>query len=189
LLVLVQDAYLQGVSNQRVEETLKRLGVTPAYPSQIQEWTAGLDEMVYEVRERQLDRDYPSLWIDVLNLNVQHAGRAAQFALALAVGIQADGTREILGFEVTRYAEGRPFWKAFLDHLLERGLEGVEVVLSDIYDGLKLALRDSLPGTEWQPRREYAEALEQTFVSAVSPLVWVDTSMPNSNSIVSCLSS
>ncbi|MEO8606685.1 MAG: transposase [Chloroflexota bacterium] len=188
LLALVQDAYLQGVSNPQVEETLKRLGVAPAHPSQISELSSQLDEMVYEFRERRLDHDYPSLWIDVLNLNIQRAGRAAQFALALAVGIQADGTREILGFEVTRYAEGRPFWKAFLDHLLERGLEGVEVILSDNFEGLKPALRDSLPGTEWQPRREYAETFAQTFVSAVSPQVWVDTSMPNSNSIVSALS-
>jgi len=189
LLALVQDAYLQGVSNQRVEESLKRLGIVPAHPSQISELSAQLDDMVYEFRERRLDRDYPSLWIDVLNLNIQHAGRAAQFALALAVGIQDDGTREILGFEVTRYAEGRAFWSDFLNHLVERGLEGVEVVLSDAHDGLKLALRDSLPGTEWQPRREYADVLEQTFVSAVSPQVWVDTRVPDSNTIVSSLSS
>ena len=189
LLALVQDAYLQGVSDQRVEETLKRLEVAPAHPSQISALSAQLDDMVYEFRERRLDRDYPSLWIDVLNLNIQHAERAAQFALALAVGIQADGTREILGFEVTRYAEGRTFWKAFLDHLVERGLEGVEVVLSDAFDGLKPALSDSLPGTEWQPRREYADALAQTFVSAVSPQVWIDTRVPDSKTIVSSLSS
>jgi transposase-like protein len=185
LLALVQDAYLQGVSDQQVAETLKRLGIVPAHPSQIAELSAQLDDMVYEFRERRLDRDYPSLWIDVLNLHIQHGERAAQFALALAVGMQADGTREILGFEVTRYAEGRMFWKAFLDHLNERGLEGVEVVLSDSYDGLKPALRDSLPGTEWQPRRDYVEAVSDMFVSAVSPQVWVDTSVPGSNMIVS----
>lgn len=188
LLALIQDAYLQGVSDGRVAETLKRLGVVPGHPSQIAELSAQLDDMVYEFRERRLDRDYPSLWIDVLHLNVQQTGRVAQFALALAVGIQENGRREILGFEITRYAEGRMFWKAFLDHLKERGLGGVEVVLSDSYDGLKAALRDSLPSTEWQPRRDTAETFEQAFVSAVSPQVWVDTSLPSGNSVVSSLS-
>jgi putative transposase len=188
LLALVQSAYLQGVSTKSVEETLTRLGIAPVHKSQIADLCAQLDDMIYEFRERPLERVYPSLWIDVLKLNIQHSGRAAQYALALAVGISTDGTREILGFEVTRYAEGQAFWTDFLDHLRQRGLRDVETVLSEAYDGLKPALRDKMPGTEWQPRRDTAEALPYSFVSAVSPTIWVDSSMPRQNTIISGLS-
>jgi putative transposase len=188
LLALVQSAYLQGVSTQSVEDTLTRLGIAPVHKSQIADLCAQLDDMIYEFRERPLERTYPSLWIDVLKLNIQNSGRAAQYALALAVGIGADGTREILGFEVTRYAEGRAFWTDFLDHLRQRGLQDVETVLSDAYEGLKPALRDKMPGTEWQPRRDTAEALPYSFVSAVSPTIWVDSSVPRQNTIISGMS-
>lgn len=188
LLALVQSAYLQGVSSKSVEETLNRLGISPVDKSQIADLCAQLDDMIYEFRERPLDRAYPSLWIDVLKLNIQHSERAAQYALALAVGIGADGTREILGFEVTRYAEGRAFWGDFLHHLRQRGLRDVETVLSEAYDGLKPALRDKMPGTEWQPRHDMVEALPYSFVSAVSPTIWVDSSVPRQNTIVSGLS-
>jgi hypothetical protein len=184
----VQSAYLQGVSSKSVEETLTRLGISPVDKSQIADLCAQLDDMIYEFRERPLNRTYPSLWIDVLKLNIQHSERAAQYALALAVGIGADGTWEILGFEVTRYAEGRAFWADFLGHLQQRGLQDVETVLSEAYDGLKPALRDKMPGTEWQPRRDSVETLPYSFVSAVSPTIWVDSSVPRQNTIVSGLS-
>jgi len=187
LLALVQDAYLQGVSAHTVEETLKRLGISPVHPSQIADLCARLDDMVYEFRERRLDKSFPSLWLKVLKLNIQHAEHIARYELALAIGIGEDDGREILGFEVTRYAEGRTFWTDFLDHLVERGLRDVEVVLSEPYDGLKFALRETLPGVEWQSRSDNAELASQAFVSAVSPVLWVDTSVPRSNTIVSSL--
>jgi putative transposase len=187
LLALVQDAYLQGVSSHTVEETLKRLGISPVHQSQIADLCAQLDDMVYEFRERKLDKSFPALWIDALKLNIQQAGYVARYELALAVGIEPDGTREILGFEVTRYAEGKAFWTEFFDHLVQRGLRDVDLVLSESYDGLKPALRETLPGAEWQPRQEEAEAASRAFVSAVSPVLWVDTSVPQSNTIVSSL--
>ncbi|MBZ0287038.1 MAG: hypothetical protein K8I30_05445, partial [Anaerolineae bacterium] len=73
--------------------------------------------------------------------------------------------------------------------LKARGLDGVEVVLSDVYEGLKPALRDSLPGTELQPRQDTVEAVSNAFVSAVTPQVWVDTRVPGSNTVVSSLAS
>lgn len=187
LLALVQGAYLQGVSPHSVEATLHQLGIAPVHKRQIVELCAQLDEMVYEFRERPLNDLYPTLWVDVLKLNIQHGGRAAQYALALAVGIGMDGTREILGFEVTRYAEGKAFWTEFFDHLVERGLGDVEVVLSEAHDGLRRAVPESLPGAEWRPRRDYADVMSQVFASAVSPVLWVDTSVPDGNTIISGL--
>lgn len=184
LLALVQDAYLQGVSPQTVQETLSRLGVSPVDQSQIAELCDQLDDMVYEFRERRLTHSYPYLWIDVLNL----PGRARHYDVAVAVGVQENGNREVLGFEVAPYAEGREFWEEFLDHLVERGLQGVRVITSDSYDGLKPALRQVLPYTEWQPRREPAVTSE-AFVAAVSPVVWVDSSVPDRNTIISGLPS
>jgi putative transposase len=186
LLALVQNAYLQGVSRRGVEETLHRLGIPASDPNQILRLTQQLDEMVYEFRERPLQNIYPSLWVDVLPLELP--GRARRFDAVVAVGIQTNGEREILGFEVVPYAEGKAFWADFFNRLTERGLDDVEVLISDTYDGLKPALRETLPGTEWQARHEYTEILPQAFVSAVSPVLWVDTSLPDGR-IVSSLSS
>jgi transposase-like protein len=183
LLALVQDAYLQGVSPHTVQETFNRLGLAPADRSQIADLCERLDDMVYEFRERPLTHAYPYLWIDVMNL----PGRARHYDVAVAVGVQENGNREILGFEVAPYAEGRDFWQEFLDHLVERGLQGVQVITSDSYEGLKPALRQVLPYTEWQPRREPA-ATSEAIVAAVSPVVWVDSSVPDGNTIISGLS-
>jgi putative transposase len=186
LLALVQGAYLHGVSEGSVQETLKRLGIIPSDAYQIRQLRDHLDDMVYEFRERPLENIYSYLWIDVLNLNVP--GRSRQPDAVVAVGIREDGAREVLGFEVVPYAEGKSFWGDFLNRLAERGLGDVDALISDPYDGLKPALREILPGAEWQPRREPAAMLPEAFISAVSPVVWVDASLPDNNTIISGLS-
>jgi transposase-like protein len=186
LLALVQGAYLQGVSEGSVQETLKRLGITPSDEYQVRQLRDHLDDMVYEFHERPLDNSYSYLWIDVLNLDVP--GRSRQLNAVVAVGIRENGAREVLGFEVVPYAEGKSFWRDFLDRLVERGLRDVDSLISETYDGLKPALREILPGVEWQPRSEPAAMLPEAFISAVSPVLWVDTSLPDNNTIISGLS-
>ncbi len=141
--------------------------------------------MVYAFRERPLRKHYSSMLIDVLNL--QLPGRSHPYDVAVAVGTLHDGRQEVLGFEVTPYAEGRVFWAEFFEHLAERGLQDVEKLMSEAYSGLKAGLREAMPGTEWQPRREYAGAASERFVSAVTPQVWVDTRMPGGSKITSSL--
>lgn len=185
LLGLIEAAFVQGANFRSAEDALRHIGISPAHGSQIAELCDRLDEMIDGFRRRALDSSFPALLVEVLEIR-RGGGRADVVA---AIGVREDGGREMLDFEVTRYAEGRAFWADFLNGMRRRGLRDVERVISAPYEGLKPALRETLPGVNWIERDErqplvvaYAPAL------AGSPGLWVDSSRPNKhNQIVSSL--
>jgi transposase-like protein len=167
LLALVQDAYVQGVSMHNVQEMLRRLGLPVVHQSQIADVCERLDDLVYRFRQRPLKSAYRYLWLDVLKLDVDGS---RPVMIVLAVGIHDANQREILGFEVTQRADGAAFWKTFLRGLTRRSLIGVEVVLSENYEGIQQAVREVLGEVRWESQnsQENIDLEPHPLVSAIS---------------------
>lgn len=98
--------------------------------------------------ERPIEGDWPYLWIDAIYVKVRQNGRIVSVAVIVAVGVNTDGRREILGLDIGP-SEAEPFWAAFLRKLTRRGLRGVKLVVSDAHEGLKAAVSKILTAT-WQ---------------------------------------
>ena len=108
----------------------------------------GLDEQVDAFRNRPLEGRYPYLWLDAKVEKVRDGGRVVRKALVLAYGVHESGYREVIALDVGE-AETEAFWRSFLRGLVERGLTGVELVVSDAHAGLKKAIAQVL-GCPWQ---------------------------------------
>ena len=100
---------------------------------------AEIDERVSAFLERPIEGDWPYLWIDAPYVKVRQNGRIVSVAVIVAVGVNADGRREVLGMDIGP-SEAEPFWTAFLRKLARRGLRGVKLVISDAHEGLKAAI-------------------------------------------------
>ncbi|GAB6843670.1 transposase-like protein [Methylorubrum rhodinum] len=83
--------------------------------------------------------EWPYLWIDATYVKVREAGRIVSVAVIVAVGVNGDGRREVLGMDVGP-SEAETFWTAFLRKLARRGLRGVKLVISDAYEGIKASV-------------------------------------------------
>lgn len=148
LAAVIQEAYIQGVSTRSVDELVKSMGMTGISKSQVSRLCEEIDERVGAFLARPLEGDWPYLWIDATYLKVRQAGRIVSVAVIVAVGVNTDGVREILGLEIGP-SEAEPFWTAFLRSLTRRGLRGVKLVISDAHEGLKAAAAKVLSCT-WQ---------------------------------------
>lgn len=149
LLAVVQQAYIEGVSTRKVDHLLQALGLTGIDKSEVSRICKGLDEIVQEFRNRPLDRQYPYVWLDALYLKVRQNHRIVSLALVIAIGVNDLGERELLGFELGG-SETEAFWLEFLRSLVQRGLKGVQLVISDAHEGLKAAIAQVLSGASWQ---------------------------------------
>jgi transposase-like protein len=149
LLAVVQEAYVLGVSTRRVDDLVKALGMEGISKSQVSRLCAALDAEVERFRSRRLEGVYPYVWLDATYLKVRDGERVVSKAAVVAVGANADGRREVLGFDIGPSEDGA-FWEAFLRGLVGRGLKGVEVVVSDAHEGLKGAIAAVLHGAAWQ---------------------------------------
>ena len=160
LVSVVATSYLLGVSTRRVEKLVEQLGVTRLSKSQVSEMAKSLDGQVAAWRGRPLDAGpYTFVWMDALTQKVREAGRSQIVHALIAVGVNADGQREVLGLDVVG-AEDRAGWLAFLRGLVARGLSGVSLVTSDCHHGLRDAIAAVLPGAAWQRcRAHYARNL------------------------------
>jgi hypothetical protein len=116
--------------------------------SQVSRLCAEIDERVTAFLERPLEGDWPYLWIDATYLKVRRNGRIVSVAAIIAVGVNTDGRREVLGMDIGP-SEAEPFWVEFLRKLARRGLRGVKLVISDAHEGLKGAIAKILSAT-WQ---------------------------------------
>ena len=148
LAAVIQEAYIQGVSTRSVDELVKSLGMTGISKSQVSRLCGEIDERVGAFLNRPIEGDWPYLWIDATYLKVRQAGRIVSVAVIIAVGVNTDGVREILGLEIGP-SEAEPFWRSFLRSLTRRGLRGVKLVISDAHEGLKAAAAKVLSCT-WQ---------------------------------------
>jgi transposase-like protein len=147
---VVAEAYVRGVSTRRVEGLVETLGIASLSKSQVSEMAKDLDEMVAGFRNRPLDAGpYSYLWADALTMKVREGGRIVNIACLLAVGVNCEGHREILGLDIATTEDGAG-WLAFFRGLVARGLSGVQLVISDDHSGLVDAIAATVPGASWQ---------------------------------------
>src|ERR1700761_3003315 len=148
LTAVVQEAYIQGVSTRSVDELVKAMGRSGISKSQVSRLCEEIDERVHAFLGRPIEGDWPYLWIDATYVKVREAGRIVSVAVIIAVAVNTDGVREVLGMAIGP-SEAEPFWTAFLRSLTRRGLRGVKLVISDAHEGLKAAASKVLKAT-WQ---------------------------------------
>lgn len=148
LTAVIQEAYVQGISTRSVDELVKAMGMTGISKSQVSRLCQEIDERVGAFLERPIEGEWPYLWIDATYVKVREGGRIVSVAVIIAVAVNTDGRREVLGLAVGP-SEAEPFWTAFLRSLMRRGLRGVKLVISDAHEGLKAAAAKVLHAT-WQ---------------------------------------
>jgi transposase-like protein len=125
LTAVIQEAYVQGISTRSVDDLVQAMGMSGISKS-----------------------DWPYVWLDATYVKVRQAGRIVSVAVIIAVGVNNDGRREILGMDIGA-SEAETFWTEFLRKLARRGLRGVKLVISDAHEGLKAAIARVLHAT-WQ---------------------------------------
>jgi transposase-like protein len=148
LTAVIQEAYIQGISTRSVDELVKAMGMTGISKSQVSRLCEEIDERVNAFLTRPIEGDWPYLWIDATYVKVRAAGRIISVAVILAVGVNSDGRREVLGLQVGP-SEAETFWTQFLRSLARRGLRGVGLVVSDAHEGIKAAVSKVMNCT-WQ---------------------------------------
>ena len=174
LAAVVQEAYVQGVSTRRVDELVKSLGMTGISKSQVSRLCAELDEEVERFRSRPLEGEYPYVWLGATFVKTRQLGRVVSQAVVVAIGVNAEGVREVLGLDVGPSEDGS-FWLRFLKGLIARGLKGVRLVVSDSHEGLKGAIQAVLVGASWQRCRVHTIRTQSYTrrVGTASGLLWV----------------
>lgn len=148
LTAVIQEAYVHGISTRSVDDLVKALGMDGISKSQVSRLCEELDQKVHAFLDRPIEGDWPYLWIDATYVKVRQNGRIVSVAVIIAVGVNSDGRREVLGMDIGP-SEAEPFWTAFLRKLTRRGLRGVKLVISDAHEGIKAAVSKLLCAS-WQ---------------------------------------
>lgn len=155
LVSAVAEAYVLGISTRKVDRLVRSIGLDGISKSRVSEMAKSLDETVGAFRNRPLDAGpYPFVWLDAMEIKSREEGRVVNVTAVMAIGVNADGHREILGIDVITTEDGAG-WLAFLRGLVSRGLTGVQLVVSDAHTGLKAAIASALPGASWQRCRTH----------------------------------
>ena len=148
LVAVIQEAWIGGVSTRRVDDLVQAMGLSGISKSQVSKLCKDIDERVQAFLERPLDGEWPYLWLDATYLKQREGGRIVSVAAIIAVAVNTDGRREIIGLKVGP-SEAETFWSGFLKSLVRRGLKNVKLVVSDAHEGLKQAIARVL-GATWQ---------------------------------------
>jgi transposase-like protein len=148
LAAVVQEAYVHGVSTRSVDDLVKAMGMSGISKSQVSRLCEEIDDRVKAFLARPIEGDWPYLWIDATYVKVRQSGRIVSVALIVAVAVNSDGRREVLGMDIGP-SEAETFWTEFLRKLARRGLRGVKLVISDAHEGIKAAVAKVLHAS-WQ---------------------------------------
>jgi transposase-like protein len=140
LTAVIQEAYVHGISTRAVDDLVRAMGGTGVSKSQVSRLCAEIDERVQAFLNRPIEGTWPYLWIDATYLKSRRAGRIVSVAVIVAVAVNTDGRREVLGV-ATGASEAEVFWTDFLRSLADRGLRGVKLVIADDHKGLRAAAR------------------------------------------------
>ena len=154
LVAVIQEAWINGVSTRKVDELVQAMGMTGISKSSVSKLCKDIDERVNAFLKRPLSGDWPYLWLDATYLKVREGGRIVSVAAIIAVAVNTDGKREIVGLHIGP-SEAESFWTSFLRDLMRRGLTGVKLVISDAHEGLKTAITRIFSAT-WQRCRVHA---------------------------------
>jgi len=148
LTAVIQEAYVHGVSTRSVDDLIKAMGGTGVSKSQVSRLCEEIDERVKAFLDRPLEGEWPYVWLDATYVKVRRNNRIVSVAVIVAVGVNGDGRREVLGMDIGP-SEAETFWTEFLRKLRRRGLRGVKLVVSDAHEGIKAAVA-KLMNASWQ---------------------------------------
>ena len=176
LTAVIQEAYIQGVSTRSVDDLVRAMGMDGISKSQVSRLCGEIDDRVQTFLNRPIEGEWPYIWLDATYVKARRDHHIVAVAVIVAVGVNTDGRREVLGMTVG-HSEAEPFWVEFLRSLARRGLRGVKLVVSDAHEGLKAAITKVL-GATWQRCRvhfmrnalAYAGKTQRRIVSA-----WIGT--------------
>lgn len=147
---VVSEAYVKGVSTRSVEQLVEAMGAKGMSKSSVSRMAAVLDEEVESFRNRPLgEHAFPYVWFDALYVKVRENGRVVSRAVMVAIGVNEQGEREVLGVSVAE-KELESSWRAFMRSLVSRGLRGVQLAISDAHEGLRQAIQAVFNGASWQ---------------------------------------
>ena len=165
LLAVVQEAYVLGVSTRRVDDLVRALGIDGISRSEVSRICAALDAEVETFRSRSLaELACPYVWLDATYLKVREGGRVVSMAALVATGVALTGERRVLGLELAAGNDEGSAWPRFVGSLVERGLHGVRLVISDDHPGLVKAIDEQLLGSAWQRCRVHLTRNAQDLV-------------------------
>ncbi|MBB3919682.1 IS256 family transposase [Rhizobium anhuiense] len=148
LTAVIQEAYIQGISIRSVDDLVKAMGMSGISKSQVSRLCEEIDVKVKAFLDRTIEGEWPYVRVDATYLKVRRGCRIVSVAVIIAVDVNSDSRREVLGMEVGT-SEAEPIWTEFLRRLTRRGLRGVKLVVSDAHEGIKAAVSKVLNAT-WQ---------------------------------------
>jgi len=149
LHAVIVEAYVKGVSTRKVDDLVRALGIDGISRSEVSRICKVLDEEAKAFLGREIEGEHPYVWLDATFHKVREAGRVTSVATVVAIGVDDQGQRRILGAQ-SGPSEDHQFWLAFLRQLVKRGLKGVRLVISDAHEGLRQAIAKVITGASWQ---------------------------------------
>lgn len=145
----VLEMWLQGISQRKISEVTAKLGAVKIGKDAVSRIAQRLDEELQGFRQRRLEQQYPYLFLDATYLKVNWGSHVGDLALIVAIGVNEHGYREVLALE-SAAGEKKEAYRNLLKGLLERGLSGVQLVISDDHESIKAAAQSELPCARWQ---------------------------------------
>jgi len=143
------EMYLAGVSVRRVEDITEALWGTRVSPGTVSNLNKKIYAKIEAWRHRPIEGDHPYLYLDGIVMKRTWAGEVRNVSLLVASAVNAEGFREILGI-CEGAKEDKSGWSSFLRHLVDRGLSGVQLIISDACRGLVESIAEYLPEARWQ---------------------------------------
>jgi putative transposase len=163
LKLTLAEMYVQGVSTRKVAAITEQLCGHEVSSTQVSRATAELDQTLQAWRERRLD-EHPYLYLDATYVSVRQDGQVRDAAVLIAVGLTSAGKRSIVGVSVS-LSEAEVHWRQFLQSLVDRGLRGVWLIISDAHAGLKAARQAVFGGVPWQRCQFHLQQNAQSYVT------------------------
>lgn len=149
-LLSMLEMVINGVSTRKVTKIVEQLCGEKVSKSMVSELTKTLDPVIKEWAERPLNQQYYNyIYVDAMYIKVREYHKVVSKAVYIALGVNSEDRREILGFRVTN-TESKEGWGAFFDSLKKRGLQSPRLMVSDAHEGLKAAIEEKFLNTSWQ---------------------------------------
>ena len=162
LRLALAEAYVQGVSTRKMAKLTQELCGIEVSSSDVSRAAQALDETLSAWRQRSLEA-MPYVYLDARYEKVRHGGQVLDSAVLLAIGVNRQGKRSVLGVSVA-LSEQEVHWREFLTSLKDRGLHGIELFISDAHEGLKAARKAVFPAVPWQRCQFHVQQNAQKYV-------------------------
>ena len=162
LRLALAEAYVQGVSTRKMARLTQELCGIDVSSSEVSRAAQALDETLSAWRQRSLEAT-PYVYLDARYEKVRHGGQVVDSAVLLAIGVDRQGKRSVLGVSVA-LSEQEIHWRKFLTSLKDRGLHGIELFISDAHEGLKAARKAVFPAVPWQRCQFHVQQNAQKYV-------------------------